>query len=168
MEGMTTTLIYDNRVTKGLIKKPYRSPWLNILSKPFALLIFVICMIFFAEAVVMLLLAHMKVYNVITEALLDSFLLVLILMPLMHFFIVRPFWVQNIKQKELEEKLREYHANLGELVKERTSELVEKNRQCELEIAERKRIEKELQERVEDLEKTLNDSIRWRSVERSE
>ncbi|MDD2440052.1 MAG: histidine kinase dimerization/phosphoacceptor domain -containing protein [Methanosarcinaceae archaeon] len=61
-----------------------------------------------------------------------------------------------IKHRRMEEKLIQYREHLEELVKARTSELTRTNKQLSLEIAGRKKMEKELQNNVIFLETFLD------------
>jgi C4-dicarboxylate-specific signal transduction histidine kinase len=89
----------------------------------------------------------------------DSFLLVLVLYPLLHLLIIRPFQTEITKRKIVEEKLREHHEELGELVKERTTELLKANEKLKLEVTERKKTGEELQKRVVQLKDFYDMSI---------
>ena len=61
-----------------------------------------------------------------------------------------------IKRRSAEEELRQYRAQLEDLIKERTSELTKANEQLSREIARRKQVEKVLQNNVNFLETVLN------------
>jgi predicted signal transduction protein with EAL and GGDEF domain len=115
----------------------------KILSKPVPLLITVIISIFLTETIIMLVLLRITPLSRITEAIADSFLLVLVLYPLLHFLIIRPLQLEITKRKTIEEKLREYHNDLGTLVNERTTELQKANEKLKLENMERKKLEEE-------------------------
>lgn len=61
-----------------------------------------------------------------------------------------------IKRRRAEKELRQYRAQLEDLIKERTSELTKANEQLSREIAGRKQMEKALQNNVNFLETVLN------------
>lgn len=115
----------------------------KILSKPIPLLITVIFLILLTETTIMLVILSITPLPLITVAIADSFLLILVLSPLLHFLIIRPLQSEIIKRKTIEGKLREYHNHLGALVKERTMELLKANEKLKLEITERKKLEEQ-------------------------
>jgi diguanylate cyclase (GGDEF)-like protein len=120
--------------------------WLynKMLTKPLPLLITILISIFATETIIMLALSNIASLSIFSAAFIDSFLLVVVLYPLMHFFIIRPLLLAIGKRKTVEEKLREYHKDLGELVNERTTELLKANEKLQLENMERKKLEEEL------------------------
>jgi len=61
------------------------------------------------------------------------------------------------RQKVLEEQLREHHKNLEKTVEQRTSKLNATNKELQLEISERKRIETEREKLIRDLQRALNE-----------
>jgi PAS domain S-box-containing protein len=66
------------------------------------------------------------------------------------------------ERKQAEEELRKHRQHLEELVAERTVELQESNKQLQLEVAERKQMERSLQESEEkyrDLIENMNDTV---------
>jgi diguanylate cyclase (GGDEF)-like protein len=116
----------------------------KILTKPLPLLITVLSSIFITETIIMLVISNITPLSIITEAIVDSFLLVVVLYPLLHFLIIRPLRLEITKRKTIEEKLREYHNDLGSLVNERTTELLKANEKLQRENIERKQLEEEL------------------------
>ncbi|MHA2220420.1 MAG: hypothetical protein ACXACY_31505 [Candidatus Hodarchaeales archaeon] len=115
----------------------------KILTKPIPLLITVIISIFLTETFIMLVISNITFLSRITESIVDSFLLVLVLYPLLHLLIIKPLQLEITKRNIIEEKLREYHNDLGTLVNERTTELLKANEKLEVEIMERKKLEEE-------------------------
>jgi diguanylate cyclase (GGDEF)-like protein len=113
----------------------------KILTKPIPLLITVVFFIFITEIIVIFIISNLTSLSIISEAIIGSFLLVLVLYPLVHLLIIRPLQLEIIKRKIIEEKLREYHKDLGTLVNERTTELLKANEKLEVEIMERKKLE---------------------------
>jgi C4-dicarboxylate-specific signal transduction histidine kinase len=63
------------------------------------------------------------------------------------------------KCKIVEEKLREYNVELGELVKERTAELLKANEKLKLEIEIKSKTENELRSKINELEKFYEMSV---------
>jgi hypothetical protein len=55
----------------------------------------------------MLVVSNITPLSIITEAIVDSFLLVVVLYPLLHFLIIRPLQFEITRRKTVEEKLRE-------------------------------------------------------------
>ncbi len=66
------------------------------------------------------------------------------------------FW-DITERKQSEEELKKYRLQLEELVKERTSELIKANEQLQLEIAERKRMEKQIKSSLKEKEILLKE-----------
>jgi hypothetical protein len=151
LELVQTTPSYKKHLTSWIYEK--------ILIKPFPLIIIVIISIFVIEALVMFFISNFISLSITSEAMVDSFLLVLVLYPLLHLLIIRPFQTEITKRKIVEEKLREHHEELGELVKERTTELLKANEKLKLEVTERKKTGEELQKRVVQLKDFYDMSI---------
>jgi hypothetical protein len=151
LELVGTTPSYKKHLTSWIYEK--------ILIKPFPLIIIVIISIFVIEALVLFFLSNFISLSITSEAMVDSFLLVLVLYPLLHLLIIRPFQTEITKRKIVEEKLREHHEELGELVKERTTELLKANEKLKLEVTERKKTGEELQKRVVQLKDFYDMSI---------
>jgi PAS domain S-box-containing protein len=81
------------------------------------------------------------------------------------------FFLDITDRKEMEEKLREAHDLLEQRVVERTRKIVELNRDLASDIAERKKIEKELKRRTVKLEEfniTLRTLLEQREVDRKD
>jgi hypothetical protein len=156
--------IKSTHTTATKAKQYYFKPltaWVysKLPTKPVSLLITLIVLIFIVEAIVMLILSTLSTQSIILEALIDSSLLVFFLYPLLILLIVRPIQFQiSIKKKE-EEKLKPNYEDLEELVNKRTSEHLKATEQLKQEITERKKIEGELQRRVNELEEFYSISV---------
>ena len=100
---------------------------------------------FTAEALIMLTLRHMMLQlGTWSEAILDSALLVVMLLPTLYLFMVRPLELQIASRQKSETALQEAHAELEGRVRERTAELAQANQTLQVEIAERKQAEEKL------------------------
>jgi hypothetical protein len=144
--------LYVNPLTAWIYSK--------LPTKPVSLLITLILLIFIVETIVMLLLSMLNTQSLIVEAIIDSFLLVFLLYPLLLLLIVRPLQFQiSIKEKE-EEKLIATYEDFEESVNKRTSEHIKAIEQLKLEIIELKKIEQEDRRRVDELEEFYSMSVR--------
>ena len=94
---------------------------------PFKLLAKIALCIFLAEAVVMAFLAFLPSISQFFLAILDSFLLVLILLPILYYFLFMPMLAHISERKKTERKLQIVQEKLEAKVQERTKELMQKN-----------------------------------------
>jgi hypothetical protein len=155
-------------------------PFPTFFSNPILIFIALILVLFFVESFVMLILELLNSFDILQEMLIDSSLLTLILSPILFFFFLRPMQslvtdrkkVENAliesrnnleetvnRLKAVEEKLRAYNVELGELVKQRTTELQVVNNKLRQEIENRNETERELLSKIDDLEKFYDMSV---------
>jgi hypothetical protein len=97
-------------------------------QSPFYLLFVMLLSTFSAEAIVMYFLSHLPPMSKILQAVLDASLLVMLVAPLLYFFLLRPLILNINMRKQAEEELRNSHKKLEKLVQERTEELEEANK----------------------------------------
>ena len=71
---------------------------------------------------------------------------------------------EHLKRKKAEEELKKYHAQLEEVVQERTAELITANAQLKLEISERRRAEENLQRTANELARSNADLTQFAAV----
>ncbi len=79
----------------------------KIFNKPICVLALVTGSIFIAETMVMIILAYLHPMSIFSEALLDSFTLIILILPLLYLFLLRPLKLHLTERKILETKLRE-------------------------------------------------------------
>jgi len=114
-------------------------------------LILVVAAIFITEAVVILILSTITTHSIIIEALIDSSLLILILLPLLYFLIISPLNTKVEKLTNAEETLTKKQVELQESLNKRTEDLTKADKQAHNNMLERKKIEKELLDKVHEL-----------------
>ena len=85
-------------------------------QSPFYLLVIIIVAIFAAETVVMFLLSVLPHFSTTAEMFVDSFMLVVLVFPLLYFFLFNPLVLHITERKRAEEGLRKYQERLEELV----------------------------------------------------
>jgi PAS domain S-box-containing protein len=100
----------------------------SIFHSPLNILGFIIISIFVVETCTMFLLSRFPSMSTLTEAILDSSLLVMLVSPLLYFFILHPLTLHIDKRRQAEEDLRKSHDELEERVKNRTSKLIDINK----------------------------------------
>jgi signal transduction histidine kinase len=83
-----------------------RSRRLPLYQSPVRLMVLLAASIFFGETCVMLLLAHFPELPTGAEALLDSAMLIVIVLPTLYFFLFRPFTLHLQRQQQTEEEIR--------------------------------------------------------------
>ena len=108
---------------------------------PLRLLLIVAATTFLGEVVVMLLLAALPNMSTAPEALLDGFLITIIVTPALILFLIRPMVLHMDRRDRAEEMLRRLSHTLEDRVIERTAELTAANEQLKREIADRKTAE---------------------------
>jgi hypothetical protein len=123
----------------------------HIYQSPFYLLIITLIAIFAAEAVIMYFLSSMPTISKNWELILDSSFLVMLVSPLMYFFLMRPLVLNIRKRRYAEEELIKSNEKLETLVEERTAKLAEANKLLEEDIHERNKITHKLLLNMEEL-----------------
>jgi signal transduction histidine kinase len=117
------------------------------------LLVIITLAAFATETLIMLVLpAAMPHPTFWIDAILDSTLLVVLLLPLLYVFMVRPLQLQIASRLESEAELREAHAHLGKRVRERTQELTQAYEALQREQSRCKDIAVEAQRRADELD----------------
>lgn len=111
--------------------------------------------VFTGEFVVMLVLALLPEMPTVTEALLDGFMITLLVTPALVLFLIRPMVVHISHREILEEKLRNVNDILEDRVTERTAELMAANEHLKREIVERKTAERGLSRSADFIEMVL-------------
>jgi hypothetical protein len=141
-----------------------------IYHSPFYLLLIIFISIFSAEAVVMFFLSILPPMSRPGEIILDSSLLVMLVSPLLYFFVMRPLVVHSNLRKQAEEKLQKAHDNLEKRVNERTSDLSMANKQLkekmkQLEEFYEMAISRELKMKKlkEEIEKLKNEPLQYKN-----
>jgi diguanylate cyclase (GGDEF)-like protein len=79
----------------------------KMFNKPIFFLAFVTGTIFIAESIVMLILSSLQPMSIFSEALLDSLALIILILPSLYLFMLRPLKLHLAERKRLERKLRE-------------------------------------------------------------
>jgi C4-dicarboxylate-specific signal transduction histidine kinase len=149
----------DTRIHKTRAELPSDQTAIKVFSRPSRLLVISLILIFWAEALVMMVMASLPPLTIITEAFIDAFLLTLILFPALYFLLLRPIELHMAERKEAENELLIHRRHLEDMVKERADELSNANERLQSEIEERKNAEKELQKRIEELESFYDISV---------
>lgn len=122
---------------------------------PFRLFVIIALTVFTGEFIVMLVLAMLPEMPTVTEALLDGFMITLIVTPALVLFLIRPMVVHISHREVLEGELRKLNNVLEDRVAERTAELTASVEQFKREVAERKQAEKGLLKSAEFIEAVL-------------
>ncbi len=131
-----------------------------IYHSPFYLLLITFLSIFSAEAVVMFIITPLAIKSKYMEAALDSALLVMLVSPLLYFFLMRPLTIHASKRRQAENDLQKAHDSLEVRVTERTSELEEAYNKLKVEVRERILAEERMM-------KTLNHLNALRTIDRA-
>jgi len=122
-------------------------------ASPLRLVAIITVAAFTAETVIMLALpTTMPHPGFWLDAILDSALLVVMLLPTLYFFMVRPLELQVASRLRSEAELREAHAHLGKRVRERTIELTQANEALQHEQRRCQEIAVEAQRRADELD----------------
>jgi hypothetical protein len=124
----------------------------EIYQSPFYLFFVILLSTFFAEAIVMYFLSRLPPMSTMLQSALDASLLVMLVAPLLYFFLLRPLILNINMRNQAEEELRNSHKRLEKLVKDRTEELEEVNKKLEGDIQEREKIGLQLRDKMNQLE----------------
>jgi hypothetical protein len=149
----------DTPIHKTRAEMPSDMTPVKVFSRPGRLLVISLILIFWAEALVMMIIYMLPQQTIITEAFIDALLLTFIVFPALYFLLLRPIQIHIAERKQAENELFEHRRHLEEKVKERTDELSKANERLQSEISERKKVEKELYKRIEELESFYDMSV---------
>jgi PAS domain S-box-containing protein len=105
--------------------------------------------VFFSETCEMIFFSFLSSLPYILEALVDATLLVILISPVLYFFVYRPFVQQINNLDRTERALQKANLELEKRVDQRTAALTAANEKLRQEIADRKRAERVLKESVE-------------------
>ena len=119
------------------------------VRSPLGVVAIIVTTVFFGETFEMIFFSFLPPFPFIYEALADAAFLVLLISPVLYFFVYRPL-VQQIKHLDrAEQALQEANLELENKVDERTAELTTTNAALRQEIADRKQAERVLKDSVE-------------------
>jgi signal transduction histidine kinase len=128
---------YASAFQASEVSQTFRSPVSPILIIAISL--------FVAESVVMFLISAFPPVSDLQEAFLDSAMLVMLVSPVLYFFLFRPMVHHIEERKRAQEELKKGHDELETRVKERTASLEWANIELEREVRERVRAEDNLE-----------------------
>ena len=115
-------------------------------QSPIRLLLILGSSIFTIELLIMVLVFVLPPLSVWVEALSDSTLLVVLIFPILYFFVFRPLTLHIAERERMEAELRKAHDELEGRIQERTAELERINQELQTEVAEHKEAEDKLRE----------------------
>jgi PAS domain S-box-containing protein len=134
----------------------------SIYRSPMYMLLIMVLSIFLAESVVMLMVSAFRPMSWWEEALFDAAVLVMLISPVLYFFLFKPL-IQHISlRSKAEDDLQSAYHDMERRVQDRTAELDDANEQLKRDIAERQKALKQLQEmelRYRTLFETSSDGI---------
>jgi ABC-type multidrug transport system fused ATPase/permease subunit len=126
--------------------------------------------IFFVEFFIMLVLTWVSL-TPLTQAIVDSLLLITLVSPVLYFLSFRPLMQEIQRSREADIELTNYQQKLEELVTKRTKELQKAKGELEKDVAKRKETEKKLRETVnrlelieKDLQNKVTDLEKWQKL----
>jgi PAS domain S-box-containing protein len=119
------------------------------------LLTFTSISIFLVEAIIMWLLIYIPGLSTLSRVLFDSFLLILIIFPILLVFIFRPLIYNITEKKRIQKSLINAYDMMEVEIRARTQELAESNKQLKTEIKNKENIEQELIAAKNDLEENV-------------
>jgi len=130
-----------NTETQPFLRVSSDSSFSVLFKTPIRFLLVTLLLIAWAEIIVMIIISFLPSMTIMTEALIDALLLSLIMLPMSYFFIFRPLKLHTISNEKMAKELREYRFNFNQLIKERTSEIIDANEHLQEEL---KKLESEL------------------------
>lgn len=132
----------------------------RIPHSPLYLLFILAVSTFIVETLLMVIFSFLPPLTVWVQALLDGAFLVILFFPCLYFFSFRPMMQYLARREETEMILQQTNADLENRVQERTATLLQTNQELQVEIAERKRAESEIQSQARFPEEDPNPIIR--------
>ncbi len=130
------------------LSKRYKSPLFFFFISAIA--------IFIAESVLMLFLSTWEPSSIITEALFDALVLVMLVTPVLYYTLVMPLTSHISRRSKAEGELLQAHEKLEQRVQQRTAELNEANATLKQEIAQSLQYQEQIQ---------LSDSVLMNTIE---
>jgi len=104
------------------------------VRSPYGLVILIAVCVFLGEAAVMIALSLLPEISTSVEALFDATLLMLILSPVLYFFVYRPFTRNILDLRRSEQAIHEANTELENRVNERTAELQSRTHQLNAQV----------------------------------
>jgi signal transduction histidine kinase/PAS domain-containing protein len=101
--------------------------------------------IFLSESLVFLLMRWLHPEEEFRQALLDATFTAILILPILYFISYKPLLTHIMRRRRAEQALQQAHRELAERVEERTAELRQTNQALQKEVAERKRVEANLE-----------------------
>ncbi len=131
----------DNTETQPFLKISLDSSFSVLFKNPARFLLVILLLTAWAEIIVMIIISFLPPMTIMAEALIDALLLSVIILPTSYFLIFRPLKLHMGKNEKMRTELREYRFNFNQLIKERTSEIIDANEHLQEEL---KKLESEL------------------------
>jgi two-component system, cell cycle sensor histidine kinase and response regulator CckA len=123
------------------------APFKSNYTSPLRLLIIISAALFCAELIIMLVLPAFPPLTMFQLALVDAFLLTVVVFPVLHFFLVRPVRFHIRQREQFEDALQQSNLALEKRVRERTAELEAANAHLQEEIRNRRDLQEKLEQR---------------------